>query len=108
RIAGRAAMAALKLSQSGSGQSAMGRGRGVDDTRMRALVGRQPAGDRVGLGIVMRAVASLARGNGRQHETRAEAPRQPTQTACAQTRLQPRMAVRRAIEPRAPELRVSP
>src|SRR6185437_5970853 len=63
-------------------QSAGGRGLDrLDNSRMRALGGGQPAGDRLGLGVVLSAVALLECVDRRQYELRSEAARQPSQSA---------------------------
>ena len=70
---------------------------------MRALGGGEPAGHRLGLHIVLADIALLEGVDGRQHELRPEAARQPGQRPGAPAEPQPPGMDADAVELLAPE-----
>ena len=94
RVAAHPAMPALQARQRSATERAWrARSQRLDDARMRPFGGRQPAGDSFGLRIVSAAVQMLERIDRRQHESRAEAPREPSERAGPETGAQLRHAV---------------
>src|SRR5207237_6563488 len=104
-VAAETAMPALQPRDRRAAKGARGRRRQrLDDAGVRALGGRQPAGDGFRLSVIRAAVHLLERVDARQYESRAETARQPGKRARPEARPQARHALPHRADLAFPEL----
>jgi hypothetical protein len=107
RVAAEAAVTALEAGQRAAGDRRRPiASQRLDDAGMRALRGRQSAGHRFRLLVVLAAVDLLQGVDRGQHEFGAEAAGKPGERAGTESRLQPRLLSTDRGQALAPELRV--